>query len=116
MKLLLPLLLLSGCAHDWTIADTGLTTAYVLTRAADWNQTRQIEDHPGLKETNGFLGEHPSDAEIDQYFALSTVGAVGLAFVLPKAWRRGMLFGLTGANVYAVINNDRLGLSVGGKF
>ena len=40
------------------------TTAIV----ADWGTTLDIKNHPGHREANSYLGPHPSDEKINQYF------------------------------------------------
>lgn len=73
--------LLFGCAampNTWTKENQRLEIAYQAVHVVDLGQTLDIKNHPGLKEDNWFLGEHPSDEKI----ALWYVGtAYGHAFV-----------------------------------
>lgn len=66
----------------------------------------------GLHETNPFLGRHPSDAKIRNYFAGATLAHVAIAKALPTEYRpywqgAGIL-----VQVVTVIKNRRMGLSV----
>jgi len=62
-------------------------------------------------EGNPLLGSEPSNAEISRYF-ITTIGAtVGLAYVLPKEWRRLFLSGVIVTQTIVVTDNHtRLGL------
>jgi hypothetical protein len=62
-------------------------------------------------EGNRLLGHEPSNAEINRYFITSIGATVGLAFVLPKEWRRAFLGGLIITQTFVVSDNHmRLGL------
>lgn len=52
----------------------------------DWQQTREIKNHPNMYEMNPALGKHPSDAKIDGYFALSTILLFRLVAKLSEPW------------------------------
>ena len=103
-------------APHWTWADSSLMAAFLITRAADWSQTRRIDDTPDLQESNPIMGDHPSDGRVDSFFTWTTAATVGLSLILPPEWRRSMLAGFSLANTVVVANNHRLGLRVGFKY
>ena len=76
---------------DFTKADwcrQGIETALWV---ADWRQTIKIKDHPNLHETNIFLGEHPSDGQINAYMGGMIVSHALIAWALPQ---RAEVFGV----------------------
>ncbi len=109
------LLALAGPAHagDWESADSILLGASIGLKVVDWGQTRNIAQRPReFRETNRFLGEHPSTAEVDRYFALSIAGTAGLAYVLPQQYRRFFLGVEIISSGHAVFRNHQIGLRV----
>ena len=79
----------AATASDWTHADTLRETAYQLTAAMDWAQTRQIAK-PGdrWQEGNPFLGAEPSGAHINKWFAAGAVAHAVISYALPPEYRR----------------------------
>lgn len=62
-------------------------------------------------EGNRLLGHEPSNAEISRYFIVSIGATVGLAYVLPKEWRRVFLGSVMATQTFVVFDNHgRLGL------
>ena len=113
MRILVILLLLTGCATDpWSKQDIALEAAYMLVTAADLNQTLQIKDHPGMIETNPLMGEHPTDGRIYSHFATCAVLHVLVVDLLPSKYR-GMfqMLGI-GFESSVVYHNNQLGLSI----
>ena len=104
-------------ADPWTKADVAWETAYLVTLAADWSQTRQFPKQYGkqefvsewvsvrnqdnsitstygywrkhyVAESNPILGREPSRTKIDIYFALAAWSHYWVAKRLPMPWRR----------------------------
>jgi hypothetical protein len=72
---------LGGCAampNTWTKENQRLEIAYQVVHVVDLGQTLDIKNHPGIKEDNWFLGEHPSDGKIAVWYVGT---AYGHAFV-----------------------------------
>lgn len=70
-------------------ADGERELAYLLLHGLDWGQTRDIASKPNrFTETNAFLGEHPSDSDVNRYFALTGLGHYALSRMLPSDWAR----------------------------
>jgi len=62
----------SLAGDEWLFADTKREVLYLTLHTIDWAQTRTIARHPEMyRETNVFLGEHPSTGRVDRYFVLS---------------------------------------------
>lgn len=115
------LALLSSMAHaddapvigDWSKADVALEAAFALTLLADHNQTKQIKNHPGLRESNPLLGDNPSDARIRNYFVGAMVSHVLVANALPSGkLRTAFQAGTIVLEVAIVGRNKRMGLRV----
>ena len=115
MKPLYAMLLCFSVAHadDWTTQDTIRQVALQTVIAADWMQTRQIAKHPdSWYETNAMLGDHPSVAQVNQYFIASSLVAYGIARALPGKWRAPYQYIYIGYEGNFVANNLRLGIRV----
>lgn len=137
--LICALLVACGDAHadEWTGTDKAMLGAAVGLLVIDWGQTRdlvngeectrwvdQIGPNGGLgsrretyqcrvkKESNPLLGDYPSRQEVDRYFALALLGTVGLAYVLPAAYRKYFLGGVIVIETVVVLRNHRIGLRV----
>lgn len=104
---------LSATAADpWSRADVTREAVYQALAVVDWGQTLDIENHPGLYETNFILGKHPSRARINAYFL--TTGALHFAAThyLPREWRPVFQYVSIGIEVGAVSNNYKLGVKL----
>lgn len=126
--LLIPLLLLSaGCAaadHTWTKENRSLQAARLAVLGVDWAQTRDIAAHPEkFTEQNYFLGGHPSEGQVDAYFAALALLDTGIAMAIPSEVvfkgvelhpRRYWQLWWTVINLSVVYDNWRMG--VGLKF
>ena len=86
-------------------------TSYTLS-AVDWAQTRYISTHPYYSEVNPLLGEHPSTARVDNYFAAWWVVTQVALRVLPEKWSRAYLAGKLVVNVACVSRNIQIGIGV----
>lgn len=112
--------LLAGCVSSpstWTKETRYSEYAYQTVHAVDLVQTLDIKNHPGLRETNWFLGEHPSDGKVAIWYVGTAVGHgfVTSAFEREGApeWMKRTWQSITiGDAVNAVYGNYRLGLRV----
>ena len=79
---------------------------------ADWLQTREVVASDYVYETNGLLGEQPSQAEVNRYFVASILLTNVIGELLPNNY--GNYFYLTVAVVEtsAVIEGYRVGVRV----
>jgi hypothetical protein len=99
-------------ADPWSAQDKGREAVYLTTWALDWGQTRDIENHPGLYETNRFLGEHPSRGDINRYFLGGAVLHLVMVHYLPARYRPAFQYLTIGMQVGTLDNNYRLGLNL----
>ena len=86
--------------------------AFVLL-AIDWRQTITIAKNPDKwHETNPILGLHPSSKRVNVYFVICfALVALGV-YVLPELWVTVGLTVLIVVEVWAVVNNFRLGIGI----
>lgn len=104
-------LLLSGCA-TWTKTDAAMEGLYVVTHAVDYKQTRQAAKTPDdYKESNFFLGSHPSVKRIDTHFLLTGAAHVLVSHYLKKEKRLWQQVTM-GWELIMVGNNYSVGLEV----
>ena len=99
---LLIFLPLTAHAFDpWDRTDKVLAGMYLLATATDWRQTVYIAHHPETtREINPILNEHPSEANVNQYFMASVAIKLLVAQVLPSKWRKvwlGSMFVVSGS-------------------
>ena len=100
-------------AGDWGVGNTIAEAGFLALLAADAHQTGQIADHPGMHENNPVLGEHPSNAQVRNYFLAAGVAHVGIALALPpkpRAWFQGVSIGVEAFQVDA--NHRRFSLTI----
>ena len=117
------ILLLSSVANatdldwKWTKTDTAIQATWTAMHIVDWSQTRRIAKEPKMfSERNPILGDHPSVGEVDTYMAISAVANLGVAYALPKPYRRyfqGISIGITGG---CLIMNFNIGSGGGDWF
>lgn len=112
---LLPLQASSPVPADWTRTDTVVETAVLVAMYCDWRQTREFARTPfpegkELVERNPFLGEHPSPASINRFFAGCAVLHVWLAMQLGPEWRHRWQGLQLGISVVCIANNAKLGV------
>lgn len=122
MKLLIvmSLVLLSGCVqldHERPVESRRLETAYQVLHAADALQTLDIKNHPGLRETNWFLGDHPTDGKVMVWYMGTAYGHVFITDALERegapVWMKRTWQVITiGDAMNAVYGNYQLGLKV----
>ena len=97
-------------ADEWTTEDTRRELVYAALVAADWRQTQDIAHHPNIDEGNEFLGEHPTNGQINRYFLTSTTLQLAIAYSLPSDWRRTWQSVGIGFELAFVLNNRAVGL------
>lgn len=115
---------------DWETKDSWLLGGALGLLAVDWAQTRKITNDEPLcafqngvpvdcvkfhdhRETNHFLGPHPSNPAITRYFLITMAGTAGISYALPAKYRRYFLGGVLIIESAAVIHNHRIGLRWG---
>ncbi len=107
--LLCCLILLTGCS-DFSTQDTVLQTISQGLLIGDWSQTLDIKNHPGMHEINPILGEHPSNAAVNGYFAVSVAANQAVANCLEGSSRTYFQTGIIILESMAVSNNHALGI------
>lgn len=102
--------------RDWNKVDTAIAAVYVASELADWSQTSQIHKYPNLWESNPALGEHPTQAQINNHFFRCIVTDVAIAYLLrrvaPKWVSRSFLIALTIRETSCIQNNYRNGIKI----
>jgi hypothetical protein len=100
-------------APTWTRLDYSLAVGAATLMALDWGQTRYAARNPSrYSERNPMMGDHPSTARVDQYFALASLLMVGATYILPRSERRVFLSGVIVVETSAVVSNYRIGVKV----
>lgn len=109
---ILIVLMLIGCAHyqrdPWTKEDTALALAGIVAVSADAYTTTRFLDHDMNRELNPILGERPTDTEVVAVLAVGQAITIGVAYFLPKEYRRALLGGKAIANTGCAIHNTTL--------
>lgn len=108
-------IVITGCATGgWTKEDTYRQAAVVAVSAVDWMQTRKIARNPErYYELNPILGRHPSEAEVDLYFAASIAAHTAVSMALPPDWREVWQYLSIGFEYSVVAHNFSIGLGFG---
>lgn len=106
IKVLLGLLLLTGCSG------MEVTTNALL--LADYAQTRQIAKQPDMyyEKYNQFLSNNPSVRDVDKYFAGVFAVNTLLHKYLPEKYLSYYQTGLISVEIGCVANNYNIGLKV----
>lgn len=95
-----------------TPADIALEGAYTVLHVMDWNQTRAIAARPrDFHEKNLVLGEHPSGARVDRYFASTLAAHWAITYALPEGWRKPWIGLGIAVEATVVRRNYMIGLS-----
>ncbi len=97
-------------ADPWTDRQITQQAGVTFLLAIDWAQTRDIKNHSGLHEANPILGEHPTDREVDQYFAAAAIGHAVVTHFLPSDWRDAWQYVWIGAEAGTIARNYNLGV------
>lgn len=98
-------------AEGWSTKDTKLGVAALVVTVVDWGQTLNIVDRPGYFEHNLMLGRHPTRAEVNQHFLLTTLLVGSLAHFIPK-YRTEILAVYVTVQTINTVRNYSIGLKV----
>jgi hypothetical protein len=108
-----PTAALASDKSEWTKGDTALQLTYTTLYAMDWAQTLHIARNPEkYYETNPHLGKHPSEGEVNSYFAAGLVLNTAVAYALPKPWRTVWQVGFIVDRYGYVRQNRNIGIGV----
>lgn len=102
----------ASAADPWSHGDVTRETVYQVLAVVDWGQTLDIENHPGMSESNPILGRHPSRARINSYFLTAGILHAVAVHYLPAPWRPAFQAVSIGIEVDAVAHNARLGIGL----
>lgn len=102
----------SAYADEWTSTDTKREVAYQSLAVVDWLQTRNIARNPDYWEQNVLLGNHPSVARVNQYFALTGIAHYFISEALPEKYRAPFQYISIGVEIGAVAHNFSIGITV----
>lgn len=122
LPLIITIIVLAVPAHAYkpepfSTEDYTLVSSFLVLEIIDWGQTRDIQNHAELHETNIVMGRHPDHNKIDKYFAVAVPACVLIAYVLPTDFkginlRRLWLSGAIGLEIGCVANNRSHGLKI----
>ena len=73
---------------SWTKEEILLQSAALALKTIDYGQTRYISQHPEYHEMNPLMSSHPSLDEVNQYFLITAILQVAIAYALPHKWRK----------------------------
>lgn len=78
----------------------------------DWQQTLEIANNgPEYHESiNSFIGKHPSEGQVNTYFAVSYGVKSVVAWLLPQKWREPFQYLMIGGSAVCVGRNWEIGL------
>lgn len=111
--LLLPVTVNAQPMKDWDTGDKQLFVASELMLLIDWKQTRESQQYPTkYKENNSILGEHPSAADINKYFAGAMLANYFIADYLTN-YRTVYLSSVIAVELVVIGNNRSVGLKIG---
>lgn len=97
--------------HDpLTPAQMAGTGVIMATYLADYAQTRDIKNHPNLYETNIFMGKHPSDARVRNYFVTAALTTAAIVYILPSEYRKYFIGGVILVELNVINHNKRAGI------
>jgi len=100
-------------ADKWDKVDYSLLTVMIVTDVLDWQQTRYIASNPDrFKENNPVLGSHPSQRDVDLYFAATCTGQVLIAHYLPTKYRKYWLGLWIGIESGCIVYNNSIGIRI----
>lgn len=117
MKILFILLLFMPTVHaeGWERTDSYRETVYMTLHTIDWLQTRSVAKNGwpnGRYETNSLLGKYPSVRKLDTHYAITSIGHIWIAHLLPPKWRVAWQYIAIGDSGLAVVNNYTLGVRI----
>ena len=95
--------------HKWTAPQLALGAAWLV--GQDIDRATSVEAlHRGYVELNPIIGQHPTEAQINDYAALWAVGAGTIAILLDGKWRTAFLIGANISKWLAVRHQLSIGL------
>ncbi len=100
---------------EWEPPTTAETTFLIVAQASsvlDMLQTLDIKRHPGEYERNPIIGEHPSDARVLTYFAVSGVIKTAAWYLLPRGWRNIVPVVNLAVELPLIAHNANIGLEI----
>lgn len=109
------LLCAAGGAHagePFSTRDWQLQLAYTAVHLADYAQTRDIKNRPGMRELNPLLGDHPGDARVRNYFAATLAAHWAITYALSPKYRPYWQGVTIAIEVGVVARNYNIGLRV----
>jgi hypothetical protein len=110
LALSLPVAHAQSTGREWSNVDLTLAALSITAHTLDWGQTRYIAANPDrYRETNVFLGEHPTRGQVDAYFLLYGAAVATLAHYFPE-YRKIILAVHFGMHGQAVSSNFRIGI------
>lgn len=99
-------------ADEWTAKDTKYQAVFLLFKSVDYLQTKEIARNPKYYELNPIIGKHPTQNEIDIYFLSTAILHTGIAYYLPKKYRRYWQCVFIGMSAGCVAYNFNAGISI----
>ena len=117
MKLFLLLLFIASpsWAGDWSEEDTYREAAFQVLNVIDWGQTRYVAEHPDEfyeKESQQWIGRHPSTGRVDAYMAESAILHLAVSYLLPPNWREAFQYISIGSKLNGTMSNARIGVKM----
>ncbi len=100
--------------YKWTDADTNREYAFLALNFIDWRQTTYIAKHPHeYGESNPFFStSHPSESEVNWFFASTTIMHPLISMALTPEYRKYWQYFTITFTGLAVANNARLGIKI----
>lgn len=99
-------------ADPWSSRDKALEGVFIAVTAIDWLQTRDIARNPDRwTEENSILGQHPSIAEVNTYFAILTISHIALVDIIPSEYRAPFQITTIFIEYHYISSNFSLGIS-----
>lgn len=96
----------------WVKKDTIYQATFLTLMTVDYLQTKEIARNPNYHERNIILGKNPSQNEIDFYFLSTAILHTGIAYCLPKKYRRYWQYVFIGTQIWCVGHNYNTGIRI----
>ena len=97
----------------WVKKDTIYQATFLTLMAVDYLQTKEIARNSNYYERNLILGKNPSQNEVDLYFLSTAILHTGIAYYLPKKYRRYWQGVFIGIQIGCVGHNYNIGIRIG---
>lgn len=101
--------------NAWTGWDSTMEVTYFLTHLADWGQTLDMASRCSTGshyEANPILGTCPSGQKVNAYFLGTALLHAGVAYMLPKKYRRLFQSATIATQLGVVANNTSVGVKI----